>query len=240
MPDYPAGSNPAQKLINHTAGLKLRSEPNLKGVIIGVMPYKTQVTVYGDPILGADGYFWQRVTWGEKLGWAANSVGGVPSFIDPVAHKFTLIRPVACDNITNHPFNEPRDYDGDGIKDDKHEGLDIVPTHSGCRPLIIAASDGVVQEVSTAGKYGNHVKVRHEVGGDVYVTWYCHLDAMFVKVGDVLKQGAYIGAMGSTGNSTGMHLHFNLQWIGHGLSGYAVSDVIDPTPYIVPALTLAA
>ena len=83
--------------------------------------------------------------------------------------------------------------------------------------------------------------MRHEVGGEVYVTWYCHLDAAFVKVGDALKAGGYIGAMGSTGNSTGMHLHFNLQWIGKGLSGYVIPDAVDPALYFTQApVALAA
>lgn len=238
---YPPGTSPAQKRINHTAGLKLRTDPALNGAILGVMPYREEVTVYADPVVKADTYFWQRVAWGSREGWAANAVNGVASFVNPIVQKLTLIRPVACDNLTNHPFNEPRDYDGDGIKDDKHEGLDIVPTHSGCHPLVIAAADGVVQDVSNKGDYGNHVKVRHEVGGEVYVTWYCHLDAAFVKVGDALKAGGYIGAMGSTGNSTGMHLHFNLQWIGKGLSGYVIPDAVDPALYFTQApVALAA
>ena len=240
MPDYPAGSNPAQKLINHTAGLKLRAEPNLKGAIVGVMPYKTQVTVYGDPILGADGYFWQRVDWGTNKGWAANSVNGVASFVDPVAHKFTLIRPIGCDTIVTSNFGVPRDYDGDGTFDDKHEGTDYAPAHKNCHPPILAGADGVVIKVSNVGAYGNHVVLEHDVGGDVYRTWYCHLDKAFVTVGQTVKQGDYLGIMGTTGNSTGVHLHFSLQWIGHGLSGFVLPDVVDPTPYFEQALSLAA
>ena len=238
---YPPGTNPAQKRINHTAGLKLRDNPALSGAILAVMPYREEVTVYADPVVKVDGYFWQRVAWGSREGWAANAVNGVASFVDPVAQKFTLIRPVACDNITNHPFNEPRDYDGDGIKDDKHEGIDIVPSHTGCRPLVLAGADGIVIKVSGSGDYGNHVIVEHNVGGDVFRTWYCHLEVVLVKVGDTVKSGAYLGIMGSTGNSTGLHLHFNLQWLGKGLPGYVIADAVDPTPYFAQAsVALAA
>ena len=52
MPDYPAGSNPAQKLINHTAGLKLRLEPEPQRRNHQRCPYKTGVTgLRQDPIL---------------------------------------------------------------------------------------------------------------------------------------------------------------------------------------------
>jgi murein DD-endopeptidase MepM/ murein hydrolase activator NlpD len=41
-----------------------------------------------------------------------------------------------------------------------------------------------------------------------------------------------VGRAGTTGRSTGVHLHFALQYFGHGLSGYVINDVVDPAPYL--------
>ena len=88
-----------------------------------------------------------------------------------------------------------------------------------------------------ADGYGNYVVVDF---GDNWRAIYGHMASVYVGEGQVLKSWEIIGLMGSTGNSTGAHVHVTLQHIGAGLSGYVVSDVVDPAPYIVPALTLAA
>ena len=150
---------------------------------------------------------------------------------------FTLLFPVkapaGCEIVVTSKFGVPRDYDGDGIKDDKHEGTDWAPLHNACLPDIVAGADGVVESIRTTGAYGNRVKLKHEHSGDIYYTWYCHLSRIDVKAGDTVKRGQVIGVMGSTGNSTGNHLHLNLQWIGHGLDGFVIDDAVDPEPYIV-------
>ena len=74
-------------------------------------------------------------------------------------------------------------------------------------------------------KYGNHVVIDH---GQNYISWYAHLDSYNVQAGDVVLQGDVIGRAGSTGNSTGVHLHFAIQKIGSGLSGYILRDVVNP------------
>jgi murein DD-endopeptidase MepM/ murein hydrolase activator NlpD len=73
---------------------------------------------------------------------------------------------------------------------------------------IKAADNGyiVVAGWSNAG-YGNYVVVDH---GNGYQTLYAHLSRIFVRPGDIVTQGATIGNMGNTGNSTGPHLHFEL------------------------------
>ena len=74
---------------------------------------------------------------------------------------------------------------------------------------ILAAADGVVlsADVSTVG-YGNHIIVAHAGG---LLTLYGHLESMLVKVGDAVKAGQVIALMGSTGNSTGPHCHFEVR-----------------------------
>lgn len=126
-------------------------------------------------------------------------------------------------------FGAPRDYDGDGIKDDMHEGLDLA-VDEGDR--VVAMADGAVIWASNKkrsdGKksaYGYHVIVDH---GNDYVTWYCHLKSMAVNVGQIVLQGEDVGLAGKSGNATGPHLHLNVQKLGAGLGGYVVADVIDP------------
>ncbi|MCW2973726.1 MAG: peptidase [Thermoleophilia bacterium] len=70
-----------------------------------------------------------------------------------------------------------------------------------------AAAGGVVKQVSSDSIGGNWIIVDH---GDGLQTYYGHLSAQDVKVGDVVTQGQHIGKVGSTGLATGPHLHFGL------------------------------
>ena len=101
-----------------------------------------------------------------------------------------------------------------------HTGLDLVlPMGS----PIVAADDGVVALVGTGTTgYGNYIVLEHSGG---LATLYGHLSKALVKAGDQVTQGQPIGLEGSTGNSTGPHLHFELR-----ISGKPV----DPAPYLPP------
>lgn len=95
----------------------------------------------------------------------------------------------------------------------------------------MCAYDGVVVKVAQTGGYGKHVKVEHTRNGSQFFTWYCHLDAVYVSSRNILRVGDPIGEIGNTGNSSGEHIHFNLQAPGYGLSGYILPDVVDPLPH---------
>ncbi|TQR20040.1 peptidoglycan DD-metalloendopeptidase family protein [Psychrobacillus vulpis] len=87
----------------------------------------------------------------------------------------------------------------------KHEGIDIA------RPsgfTIKAADNGVVVAAGWDGTYGQRIIVDHKNG---YKTTYAHLSSISVNVGDVVPQGSKLGVMGSTGRSTGTHLHFEVE-----------------------------
>lgn len=101
-----------------------------------------------------------------------------------------------------------------------HDGLDIAGPYG---TEIYAAADGKVvkSEESTVGD-GNHIVIEHQNG---YYTLYGHCSELLVSVGDEVKQGDLIAKMGSTGNSTGNHLHFELIF-GYGSEQGGVS--IDP------------
>ena len=133
------------------------------------------------------------------------------------------------------PFNAPRDYDGDGIYDDKHEGLDadVVGGSGDNRVNVLCTYDGVVERsLDSTGNYGKYVRVQHSRNGSTFYTRYCHLDTRVVQVGASIKKGDPVGEVGDTGYVSGEHVHFNLEVPGYGLSGYVVADVVDPFPYL--------
>jgi murein DD-endopeptidase MepM/ murein hydrolase activator NlpD len=86
-----------------------------------------------------------------------------------------------------------------------HSGLDIAGKSG---TPVLAANDGTVKYAARKGGYGNLVVLRHT---DDYETYYGHLSVISVKVGDRVKKGDKIGLMGSTGKSTGPHLHFEVR-----------------------------
>ncbi|WP_276529307.1 M23 family metallopeptidase [Planococcus halotolerans] len=86
----------------------------------------------------------------------------------------------------------------------QHKGIDIAQPDGFD---ILAADHGVVKAAGADGTFGNRVVIDH---GNGYETIYAHLKSMNVKVGDKVPQGTKIGVMGTTGRSTGIHLHFEI------------------------------
>ncbi|ADO59356.1 M23 family metallopeptidase [Paenibacillus polymyxa] len=84
-----------------------------------------------------------------------------------------------------------------------HEGVDLVGS-----PDIHASDEGVVSFAGQQNGYGNVIMIDH---GNGYQTVYGHLSSIGVHVGQVVQQGESIGVMGSTGRSTGTHLHFEIR-----------------------------
>jgi len=90
-----------------------------------------------------------------------------------------------------------------------HLAIDI---GAGMGSPIYAADGGVVVYAGWMnGGYGNVVIIDHNNG---YVTVYAHLSAIYVNCGNAVPQGTQIGSAGSTGNSTGAHLHFEIRYMG--------------------------
>lgn len=111
-----------------------------------------------------------------------------------------------------------------GRRGAQHDGIDLVLWKGwGALSAIGAAWDGIVKTVSYDGSRGNYVVIDH--GGGVE-THYYHLASgtVTVALGDRVTAGQVIGNMGSTGASTGAHLHFQMEI--HG-------NPVDPMPYIV-------
>ncbi|MCX7683280.1 MAG: M23 family metallopeptidase [Anaerolineae bacterium] len=89
-----------------------------------------------------------------------------------------------------------------------HVGLDIA---ADLWDPIVAVADGTVVFAEWGGGYGNLVIVQH---GDHWSSYYAHLTAILVEVGQKVRQGELLGGAGSTGYSTGTHLHFELRYQG--------------------------
>ncbi|MBO4861288.1 MAG: peptidoglycan DD-metalloendopeptidase family protein [Firmicutes bacterium] len=100
-----------------------------------------------------------------------------------------------------------------------HTGIDIGAAKG---TDILAAADGTIIRTASSDGYGNYVMIDH--GGGV-VTLYAHSSKILVRVGDKVKRGDVIALVGSTGRSTGPHIHFEVRING---------NYKDPLQYVTP------
>ncbi|MBV8722831.1 MAG: peptidoglycan DD-metalloendopeptidase family protein [Candidatus Eremiobacteraeota bacterium] len=129
------------------------------------------------------------------------SAGGPGSFSWPVTG--TITSPFGW---RSNPFGGSPEF---------HQGLDIAaPTGT----TVAAAAGGTVIMAQWYGGYGNYILIDH---GGGYSTGYGHLSAIYVSSGQTVTRGQAIGAVGSTGQSTGPHLHFEVRING---------KPVDPAP----------
>lgn len=156
-----------------------------------------------DDAAGADPKFaelfvnWQRV---EQL---ENAMASVPSFVP--ARSYTL--------TSSYGFR----YDPFHGRAAQHAGLDMAGAHG--EPIFAAAAGRVVR-AERYGAYGNTVDIDHGRG---ILTRYAHLSSIAVSVGDRVAMGQRIAGMGSTGRSTGTHLHYEVRIDG---------QPVNPRPFI--------
>ena len=126
---------------------------------------------------------------GSSGGGSANASG---SFLWPVA---SYVYVSSRFGLRVHPITG---------KTKSHTGIDIASNQG---TAVYASDGGSVTLAGWNGGYGNCIMIDH---GNGYVTLYGHLSSISVSVGQTVSQGATIGAVGSTGNSTGPHLHFEV------------------------------
>ena len=128
---------------------------------------------------------------------------------DPIWSKGMFIWPVPTSfsigskdylNYENKRFGDRASF-----RSGPHQGQDITENKG---EFILAVANGYITEViiSSIG-YGNHIKIKHN---DTYTTLYAHCSEVLVSKGDKVMQGDIIGLIGSTGVSTGAHLHFEV------------------------------
>lgn len=133
----------------------------------------------------------------------APAAAGAPQFLLPVAGRPSSGYGLRADPIHGGTVNHP--------------GFDLAATTG---TEVAAAARGTVVHAGPAGTYGNLVTVRHDNG---FETRYAHLSEVDVKVGDLVEAGAELGKVGTTGYSTGPHLHFEVRHDG---------QPIDPAPLL--------
>ena len=117
-----------------------------------------------------------------------------------VKNTTSFIKPIEGTISSTYGFRETST--GDVPKN--HTGTDIAAV-TGTK--IKSATDGQVVLASEEGDYGKHIKIQI---GEVSII-YAHCNSLYVKEGDMITQGQEIAEVGSTGNSTGPHLHFEIR-----------------------------
>lgn len=120
--------------------------------------------------------------------------------IENIKKTTTFIKPVI--GIISSKFGQREPTTSTVPKN--HTGTDIA---ANLGTKIISATDGEVVLASEEGDYGKHLKIQI---GEVSII-YAHCNSLYVKQGDIVTQGQEIAEVGSTGNSTGPHLHFEIR-----------------------------
>ena len=99
----------------------------------------------------------------------------------------------------------------------RHKGVDLAAPRG---TPVYATADGIVARAERFSTYGNYIQIEH--GGELQ-TRFAHLSGYAVAAGDRVRKGDLIGFVGSTGRSTGPHLHYEVRVAG---------EAVDPTPYL--------
>ena len=118
-----------------------------------------------------------------------------------IKNTTTFIKPI--EGVISSRFGNRETATGNVPKN--HTGTDIA---ANLGTKIKSATDGEVVLASEEGDYGKHLKIQI---GDVSII-YAHCNNLYVKQGDMVVQGQEIAEVGSTGNSTGPHLHFEIRY----------------------------
>lgn len=120
-----------------------------------------------------------------------------------------------------HPIRKTRSF---------HGGLDFAPAKAGTRGWkIYAMRDGEIIQTGYHSIMGKYVIIKHRT--DQYVSLYQHLEKIYYNKGKKVKQGQEIGVMGTTGSSTGIHLHLVIG-TGYPINQGANGNTIDPLKYM--------
>lgn len=119
--------------------------------------------------------------------------------------------------VITSPFGNR--VDPTGASGTSHDGIDLAGASG---TPVFAAKAGKVVEAGYHWSAGNHVIIQH---ADGYYSYYMHLSSFSTTVGASVSAGTLLGGMGTTGNSTGVHLHF-------GISTSLWSNFVDPAPLL--------
>jgi YD repeat-containing protein len=128
-----------------------------------------------------------RTSWEKQLEWL---------------HSLPTAMPIRGDYRITSGFGIRNDPFTGGLA--MHEGLDFTAPSG---TLVVSTAQGTVTRSAWDGGYGNVIEVHHAEG---FSTRYAHLSKRIAKAGDVVERGAVLGEVGSTGRSTGPHLHYEV------------------------------
>ncbi|MER3438348.1 MAG: hypothetical protein C4346_12620 [Chloroflexota bacterium] len=204
-------------------GVNIRRRGSRGAEVVGVIPAGSAVKIVGAPVFDSDGKAWYKVDDGDVRGYALGSLLGVtdppappppPSgptgtFIYPIGGNWTLTQGYGCTGFWFEPYDA-------SVGCNLHNGIDLAA------PAYLAADGGVVVAAGWCDcGLGYYVEIDHQNG---FSTVYGHMaEQPYVVVGQRVNQGDVIGPVGSTGMSTGPHVHFMIKQGG---------STVDPLAYL--------
>ncbi len=200
------------------AGQAIAAEPVEKAPVAAAQtggPLIPVNSVEASSALGSDGSFRSLFTAWKKLDGGQGS-GGIGQIAIPSVQPVAKMEYTSNFGIRSDPFRGTAAM---------HAGVDI---RGPLGTPIYATADGTIAESDRRGGYGNLVEIDHGKG---IATRYGHLSRLLVTAGARVKRGQMIGLMGSTGRSTGSHLHYEVRMDGRA---------VNPVPFLTSANHLLA
>ena len=190
-----SNTNPSSSF---TAKEKVNTLKYKNGAVSGYYEYGDKVynipgTYYNTIYQARSGKRAYKLTYSAKVN-STSSSGVTTKFAWPVGGNG------GYDNRNWPKYNTSNKY---------HSGTDISASKG--TPVYAVYSGNVCTVKSLKDSYGKHVIIKCNVDGKTVYMYYAHLDSFNVNVGDVVKTGQQIGRVGSTGNSSGPHLHFEVR-----------------------------
>jgi murein DD-endopeptidase MepM/ murein hydrolase activator NlpD len=196
--------------VTPTTALNTRYRPGTESRILATMSAGTEGEIMNGPV-NEDGYTWWGVHWlaDDIWGWSAGQYLTTSGGGGGGGSETDFVWPIS--GIVTSPYG-PR---GSGF----HAGIDI--DGGGIGEPIYAARAGTAYARYDAGGYGNYVVIDH---GSGYLTEYGHVNSFSFSDGEYVSRGEHIAGMGSTGNSTGPHLHLSIEQNGSPRNPIPASD----------------
>lgn len=205
----------------HVHQQRMPSQPAISESWLPSRPHAALLAAEEKPFIATTEVFGASLATTSPYFRALTRLYGVPGSDEPLPpdevtkfHELEAGLPVALARITSH-FGERPNPSGKGHA--FHRGIDIAAPVG---TPVMAVAEGTVRTARQHATYGKYVVIDHHNG---YHTLYAHNSKLLVKPGERVKAGQDIAKVGSTGRSTGPHLHFEIHRDG---------TRVDPSPYL--------
>lgn len=228
--------NSVVKTVRDGYRVNVRKEPNTGSDAVDMLngPVNVQI-VETTNAKDAQGYLWNKRAQG---GWIREDM--FTDYVAPVmVVPFKILRPLKR-YVRTDAFGAYRDYSAIAPgKLPEHEGDDFATVPAGdTNADVLMGRDGVVEATGySPNGYGNWARVRFDAGDGKYGMWYGHLSRIDVRKDQRLKAGDVIGKAGTTGNSSGVHVHATLTHPTLGLDNYVIDKVVNPNAFWTDNIT---